>query len=299
MNQNNNRLCVYAAALLSVVVWGASFAAAKVALAQASPLTIVFMRFALALVMLALLAAVCGELRLPTKKQAAVLAFMGFMGFYFHLGIQTIAMETSGSATANWQMAAAPAMVAVLAAVFLKEKLSLSGVCGIIAAFAGVMVVLGLGTKGATGLSAYHIGDFLISVSVLNWAAFMVITRWLFKGGSYPPIFTIFWEIFFACLMCLPTMFALGVDITAAASFTPDTWLSLAVLGFLCSALAYVCWYYAAERIPVARLMVFQFFQPLVGALVGYVVVGERFTPWLFVGGAMIISGVWSVNRGK
>ena len=51
------------------------------------------------------------------------------------------------------------------------------------------------------------------------------------------------------------------------------------------------------RNIPVAKLMVFQFLQPLVGVVVAYFVIGERFTPWLFLGGAMIVSGVWTVNR--
>ena len=78
-------------------------------------------------------------------------------------------------------------------------------------------VVLGLGTKGARGASSYNFGDFLISLSVINWAAFMVLTRWLFKENRYPPVFTIFWEIFFAVLMCLPALALTGTDISVSA----------------------------------------------------------------------------------
>lgn len=290
-------LQVYILATLTVVFWGASFAGAKVALEQADPLLVMFLRFVLSLAMLLPTAWYCGELALPTPRQALVLAFMGFMGFFFHIGIQTVAMRSSGSATANWQMAAAPAMTALLASFFLKERLPRVGILGIILAFLGVTVVLGLGTKGARGASSYNFGDFLISLSVINWAAFMVLTRWLFKENRYPPVFTIFWEIFFAVLMCLPALALAGTDISVLAGFSRRTWEALAFLGFLCSGLAYVFWYYAAVNIPVAKLMVFQFLQPLVGVVVAYFVIGERFTPWLFLGGAMIVSGVWTVNR--
>ena len=290
-------LQVYILATLTVIFWGASFAGAKVALEQADPLLVMFLRFVLSLALLLTVAWYCGELRLPTRRQTLVLAFMGFMGFFFHIGIQTVAMRSSGSATANWQMAAAPAMTALFASFFLKERLSRGGVFGIILAFLGVAVVLGLGTKGARGISSYNFGDFLISLSVLNWAAFMVLTRWLFKENRYPPVFTIFWEIFFAVLMCLPALALTGTDVSVLTGFSWRTWEALAILGFLCSGLAYVFWYYAAANIPVARLMVFQFLQPLVGIVVAYFVIGERFTLWLLLGGAMIVSGVWTVNR--
>ena len=294
-----NKLTIYAAAFCTVAAWGASFAGAKVALAQAPALFVMSARFFLSFAILIVVAACRGELRLPTRRQAQVLAFLGFMGFFFHIGIQTVAMKTSGSANANWQMAAAPAIAAVLAGIFLKEKLSSRGILGIVVAFAGVAVVLGLGTAGARGFSAYNVGDFLISVSTLNWAAFMVITRFVLKDKSYTPIFTIFWEMFFAVLLCIPTLALTHTDVSIAAGFALRTWCALGLLGFLCSGLAYVWWYYATARLPVAHVMAFQFFQPIVGAIVGYWVVGERFTPWLFIGGAMILSGVWTVNRSK
>ncbi|WP_281680098.1 DMT family transporter [Synergistes jonesii] len=295
----SKKFSVYLMATLPIVFWGASFAAAKVALEEADPLLLLFLRFAISLPLLLALAWRAGEAALPTKKQALVLIFMGFMGFYFHLGIQTMAMRTSGSGTANWQMAASPAAAALMSAIFLKEHMSRTGLLGALCAFLGVTVVLGLGTKGAKGISSYNFGDFLITVSMLNWAAFMVVTRWLFHDGGYPPLFTIFWEVFFAALMCAPTLALLRVDVGAAARFGAPTWEALLVLGLLCSGLAYAFWYRAAAAIPVPRLMVFQFLQPLVGVVAGYFVIGERFTPWLIVGGAMIIAGVYVANSHK
>lgn len=289
-------LHIYFMVVLAILFWGASFAGAKMALEQASPLLVMTLRFVLSLPVLGAAAFFMGEMKLPSAKQAAILASLGFFGFFFHLGIQTVAMQTSGTANANWQMTASPALTALLAALFLKEKINARGICGIITAFLGVALVLSLGTRGAGGLSAYNYGDFLITVSMLNWASFMVITRWLFSKEQYPPVFTLFWEMIFATLMCLPLLAATHTDISVVAGFRWQTWGALALLGFLCSGLAYLFWYIAAARIPVAKLMVFQFLQPLVGVLVGYFVIGERFTFWLFISGAMIIFGVWLVN---
>lgn len=283
-------------AVFATFFWGASFAGAKIALEQASPVLVMALRFFISLAVLGAAALMYGELKLPTAKEALILADLGFFGFLFHIGIQTLAMETSGSANANWQMTASPALAALLAAVFLKERLTARSIAGMIIAFIGVALVLSFGTKGASGLTAYNFGDFLITVSMVNWACFMIATRWLFSRVHYPPIFTIFWEMFFASALCVPLLAWLHTDVSVISGFRWQTWGALILLGVFCSGIAYIFWYIAAARIPVARLMVFQFFQPLVGVIVGYFVIGERFTVWLAPAGAMIIYGVWLVN---
>jgi len=287
----------YAAAFFAVVLWGTTFAAEKAAVSQASALFVVALRFALSLPVIALIALCGGELRLPTRRQAGVLALMGFIGLYLIFILQTAAMKTASSVISNWQMAAAPAMVAVMAWIFLKEKLSGGKLAGVAIAFAGVGVVLGFGTAGAGAFSSYGLGDFYITFSTLIWAVFMILTRLIFRDGGYTPIFTFFWESLFATLFCVPTLLFLHTDVSVVACFTARTWAAMAVLVICCSGLAYTGWYYAASRLPVAQVMLFQFFQPVVGALVGYAVLGERFTVWLLVGGAMILLGVWIVNR--
>ncbi|MFR5880991.1 MAG: DMT family transporter [Cloacibacillus evryensis] len=127
----------------------------------------------------------------------------------------------------------------------------------------------------------------------MNWAAFMVLTRWLFKENRYPPVFTIFWEIFFAVLMCLPALALAGTDISV---FRAGTWEALAFLGFYVPG-SPMSFGITRRRISRRQADGIQFLQPLVGVVVAYFVIGERFTPWLFLGGAMIVSGVWTVNR--
>ena len=172
---------IYLMATATVVFWGVSFASVKTALSEASPFAVILLRFLMSLAVLAAAAAVRGELRLPSPHEAKILAVLGLWGFFFQLGVQTIAMETANSGTANWQMASSPALSAVFAAFFLNEKLSRRGIFGGLLAFAGVVVVLAFGKQGGGGSVAYNTGDFLITLSVVGWAAFMVLTRKLLR----------------------------------------------------------------------------------------------------------------------
>ena len=73
----------YAMALCAVTIWGGSFAATKYALVQAEPSLILCLRLAMTLPVLAAGCALGGELRLPNRREALVLAVLGFQGIFF------------------------------------------------------------------------------------------------------------------------------------------------------------------------------------------------------------------------
>lgn len=288
----------YAMVLCAVTIWGGSFAATKYALAQAEPSLILCMRIVMTLPVLAAGCALGRELRLPSAREALVLAPLGFQGIFFHQGIQAVAMKTAGAGNANWMMVASPAVVAVLGWIFLKEKISRRAAAGLLLAASGVALVLAFGTVKATAESASFgsWGDFLMLASVLNWGAFLVISRRLLKS-TMTPAFSIFWELVFASVFAVITTLISGTDYSVIPGFTSGTWISLIFLGALSSGVAYLFWYKALAAIPVAKLTVFQFLQPVAGMVISYLLLGERYTIWLALGALMIMTGIWQVNR--
>ena len=288
----------YAMVLCTVTIWGGSFAATKYALAQAEPSLILCLRLAMTLPVLAAGCALGRELRLPTARETFVLALLGFQGIFFHQGIQAVAMKTAGAGNANWMMVASPAVVALLGWIFLKEKISRGAAAGLVLASAGVALVLAAGTVKETAESASFgsWGDFLMLASVLNWGVFLIISRKLLRFNM-TPAFSIFWELVFATIFAFAATFAVGTDYSAIPRFTAGTWAAIIFLGALSSGLAYLFWYKALAAIPVAKLTVFQFLQPVAGMAISYLLIGERYTIWLLIGAAMITAGIWRVNR--
>ena len=207
-------------------------------------------------------------------------------------------MKTAGAGNANWMMVASPAVVTVLGWLFLKEKISRGAVAGLALASAGVALVLAAGTvkETAESVSFGSWGDFLMLASVLNWGVFLVISRKLLKS-TMTPAFSIFWELVFAAFFAFLATLIFGTDYSVIPGFTAGTWLSIIFLGALSSGLAYLFWYKALAAIPVAKLTVFQFLQPVAGMVISYLLLGERYTIWLVLGAAMITAGIWRVNK--
>ena len=66
-------------AIFAVIAWGASFVATKVALRYVSPVTVVWLRFAVGVVILGVAVALRIGFTLPGKKELVYLALLGFL----------------------------------------------------------------------------------------------------------------------------------------------------------------------------------------------------------------------------
>ena len=81
------------------------------------------------------------------------------------------------------------------------------------------------------------------------------------------------------------------------SDLTFNGWMGVAFLGIFCSGLAYIAWYDALKALTTAQTGVFLYIEPLVAVVVAFFILGEAITPASLIGGAVILFGVWLVNR--
>ncbi len=288
----------YFAVLLSIAIWSASFAGMKIALEQAHPMVVLWLRMLICVPVLFAGACMYKSFRLPTKKEFWPLFLMSFQGIFLVLALQNYAMETASAATANWIIICSPAFVAILGWTFLKERISRIGFLGLALSAIGVLTVLRFGSINTTVSTGGFgtIGDALILLSSLNWSIFLVFSRKVLRD-DLPYSFVLFWEMFFSLIFATIFVFLFRCDISVIPGFTIRTWGAVLFLGVGASAAAYFCWFRGLSVLPVANIVAFQFLQPFAGAVVAYFLLGERFTIWLFAGGLTIFLGVWLVNK--
>jgi drug/metabolite transporter (DMT)-like permease len=220
---------------------------------------------------------------------------LGFIGITFHQWLQANGLLTAQASTTAWIVATTPIFMALFAQVWLRERLRPAEAGGILLAALGVMLVAGKGDlsgllQGTAGTS----GDLLILISAPNWALFSVLSRRVLR--SHPPAMAMFMVMLAGWLFTLPVPFTGGFLRDVAAMSAPG-WTAVLFLGVCCSGLAYIFWYDALEALPAARVGSLLYVEPLIAAGVAAWLLDEPLLLVTFGGGALILGGVWLVNR--
>jgi drug/metabolite transporter (DMT)-like permease len=282
-------------ALFAVTVWGASFIATKVALRDVSPVTVVWLRFAMGVIILGVTVAARRQLQLPEWDEWLYFALLGFLGITFHQWLQSTALTTSRASTTAWIVATTPVYMALLGWLVLKEKLAWLQIAGILLAALGVILVVSNGDLASLELGRFGApGDILVLVSAINWAVFSALSR---RGlRSHPAARMMFYVMSFGWLFT-SILFFIDPRLYEIPQLTLAGWLGVGFLGIFCSGLAYIAWYDALQAMPAAQLGAFLYLEPLVAVVVARLILAEAVSWMTLLGGAIILLGVWLVNR--
>ncbi len=281
--------------LFAVVAWGASFIATKVALRDVSPVTVVWLRFAMGVVIIGVAIAARGQFRLPAWRDAGYFALLGFLGIAYHQWLQSTGLQTAQASTTAWIVATTPIFMALLGVLVLGEHLGIIQIGGIGLATVGVLMVVSGGDIGALGMDSQGMpGNLYILASAPNWAIFSVLSR---RGlRQHSPAWMMFYVMGFGWLISSIGFFA-GPGFADVAQLTLNGWWGILFLGVACSGLAYVFWYDGLQAIPASQVGAYLYLEPLVAVGVAGVILGEPILLASLVGGAAILLGVYLVER--
>ena len=285
----------YIEVLLAVIAWGASFIATKIALEDISPISIVWLRFTMGVVILGIAVAFRKQFALPNKSEWGYFAMLGFLGITFHQWLQSNGLQTSEASTTAWIVATTPVFMALLGWAILKEGLALIKIFGIGVAAFGVLLVVTDGNLASISLGRFGApGDILILISAFNWAVFSALSRRGLK--SYSASLMIFYVMMFGWIFT-SLLFIGGKNYLEIPALSLSGWIGVAFLGIFCSGLAYIAWYDALQALSTAETGVFLYIEPLVAVIVAFFILDEAITWASLAGGAVILLGVWLVNR--
>jgi drug/metabolite transporter (DMT)-like permease len=285
----------YLKAIFAVTVWGASFIATKIALQEVSPITVVWLRFAVGVIILGFTVYSRAQLKLPKARELAYFALLGFIGVTFHQWLQSNGLVTSQASTTAWIVATTPVFMALLGWVVLKEKLGWISAAGILLAAFGVLLVVSKGDLTSVAQGQFGApGDLLILISAPNWAVFSVLSRQSLK--KHPAAMMMFYVMTLGWLF-VTIQFLLGPGFGEIGQLSLAGWLGVCFLGIFCSALAYIFWYDALQALPASQAGAFLYLEPIVAVVVAAILLEEPLVLAALLGGVLILLGVWLVNR--
>lgn len=280
------------ALLGQTVISAGTHLAAKQATTLIDPLLLVTLRLLLASAAFALVLAVLPGPKLPPKNRIGWLLGFGLLAGPMNQGLFLFGLARSKATHGALLYALTPIGVYLLALALKREKPKAVRFVGISLAFAGVTLLLvGRGLAEAMGPL---VGDLFILGAVATWVAWTTESRpFAIEHGG---LRTAAWAIIAGGIWVLPVApFVVSVD--ALAAIPPVGWACLAYLVLLTSMVAYALWNYALSRTDASRVAVFSNLQPVVTALLAWVLIDEQLSWAGLVGGVLVLLGVRLAQR--
>jgi drug/metabolite transporter (DMT)-like permease len=313
-------LAVLAAALL----WGGSFAAMRVALQVLNPWSLMWIRMAVGLTLLAPFAAgrLPRDLRTSYRKgDWKLLALLVASEPCLYFLLESNALRFTTSSQAGVIVAAAPLLVALGAKLFLGERMNAAVVAGLALSIAGVgaLTLLGAPSGGAAARPANApLGNALETGAMIAAAAYTLSISRL--GRRYPPWSLTALQLGSGALFFLPGLAFLVRDgwrgfpwakpdllVGAKPGLLPDAtaaaagampvspWVlvgALAFLGSFVTLAAFGCYNWGLSRLPAARASLFLNLIPVTAVLLGWALLGEALSAGQALAAAAVIGGV-------
>jgi len=289
------KLVPYFEALFAVLVWGTSFIATKIAVGEISPTAVVWLRFTIGLPILLVAVVMRKQFAFPKGNEWWYFALLGFLGITFHQWLQSNGLKTAQASTTAWIVATSPVFIAILGWLILKEKLTWLQSSGIALAMLGVIAVVSKGELSNIAIGKFgSYGDFLILISAINWAVFSILSRRGLK--NHPSTMMTLWIMTIGWLLT-SVAFVVNKNYIDVPLLDLRGWVAIIFLGIFTTGLAYITWFDALAQLPAAQTGAFLFIEPLTSMVVAAIILNEKITLVSVLGGAVILVGIWLVNR--
>jgi drug/metabolite transporter (DMT)-like permease len=272
------------------VVWGTPYLFIKIAVDEVSPVFLSFVRVALAAAVLLPLAWRSGALRGLGARWPAIAAF-ALLEIVIPFPLIAFGEERVSSSFAAILISALPLTIAVLAIRFdQEERVGGSRLLGLFVGLSGVIVLLGLDVAGNAD---ELIGALCILLATVGYAGGpLIVKRHL---SSFDPIGTV------TVAMALAAVALAPAALLSAPSEVPSGEVlgSLAVLGVVCTALAFVLYFTLITEVGPSRASVITYVNPVVAVALGVAILGEPVTATAVAGLLLILAGSWLSTGGR
>lgn len=283
MNRNGSSLYFWLS--VSILSWGSSFVAMKIALNGLNPFELASYRFTVASLTLIPIA-LFSNFKWPTWHDFKFILALAILGVYvYHLTLNYAMLHFSPNSV-SFIANASPIFTTLIAIVFLKEKVKPLGWIGFILSLAGVYGITYSETESGSPLDSI----VLVLVPIL-WGLFFVLQKPLLK--RLRPIEIMSYSLWIGTVLFLFT----STGFLGRLQQIPQKTHAAAIyLGVFPTAIAYLSWSIVLSKIPVSRASSFSYLVPLVTMVVSLFIIHEKPTVALIVGGSLVLLGVYLVN---
>lgn len=269
-------------------IWGGMYVVSDVVLTVIPPFTLLSMRILLGLLALWPVFRRTGA-SLPAPRLMRELLIIGLVGLGLSLGAQFLGTDLSTAINGTVVTSASPAFVVLFAVLLLKEKLTPRRAIALVLASAGLFVILDP-TRANFGEETF-VGDIFLALAALTWGLYSVLVRRVSIRHRLNTLTITIVGLLGGLALSLPASIV-ELSTKPIGPLDAGALLGVAYLGIVSTAIALLLWNRAFALAPATVASLFFFAQPVSGALLAAIFLGQALTIRLGIGGALIGAGV-------
>jgi drug/metabolite transporter (DMT)-like permease len=283
-----NRFRIYGAVVLSMIFWSFSFIWFKVANKSFSPITIVFIRLVLAVIILSLYLTLSGKfmkIRKEDRKLFIMLAL--FEPFFYFLG-ESHGLTYVSSTTGSVIISTIPVIATLSAWLIFKERLKVINYIGIILSFIGIMVFV----LNVDGTMSFNLkGLALLGLAVISAVGYnLTLSRLV---GSYSPVYIVHIQNIIGAILFLPVFLIFDLRNFAASTINLTTLTPIFELSLFASCGAFILFAYSVRKIGITKANVFTNCIPIFTAFFSFLLLGDKLTFQNIIGMDIVVAGLF------
>jgi drug/metabolite transporter (DMT)-like permease len=279
----------------SALAFGAMAILARFAFASGvDTTTLLALRFSLAAVVMLTVLRVRG-LPLPRGSTLGILIALGAAGYGGQAICYFTALKLAPAGLAALLLYLHPALVAVLAAAFLRERLTGAKLVALAVALAGTVLTVGPAISGDNSTPAPNLlaGLGFAVASAGFYAVYIIVASWVGRRADAMPMSTV--VIASAAAVFLIATLIRGPQWPGTAA----GWLAVAGIALLSTVLAITLFFAGLERIGPVRASTLSTVEPLCTVVLAAWVLDESMAPVQIAGGALILAAAVLIARAR
>lgn len=296
MDVSSNRNIVIELLLLLVAcIWALNFSLVKIGLNEIDPMSFNAMRFLLATILMWTVVLKRG-IWIPIRREDRWnLVILGLTGNLLYQLLFIFGLERTFSANSAVMLGTIPVWVAVVSHLSSSdEKMNKNKAIGVILAFTGVLFIL-LGKPERISLSSEtFVGDLLTLASAFVFGYYSVKSRGFLT--YYPPLQLTTISMSVGGM----SLFFVGIPWLVQLDYAAIGWVSYGTVlysGLFSVGIAYIIWNYGLRQVGAVRTATYQNLVPVLGLILGFLILGEKMELLQYVGSAVVIAGIVQTRR--
>ena len=282
-----NKTLTHITVILAMLFWGMSFIWSKIVFTTYDPVTTIFFRLIISVVVLFIFMSIA-KIKMKIDKKDFKFFFLSaiFNPFLYFIGENFGLKEVSAFFT-SIIISTIPVITPFFVFIFYKEKITKLNILGLVISFIGVLTIIF--SDGITK-SGSILGFLMLFMAVFSAIFYTIYVKRL--SFKYNPVTIIAWQNLIGIFLFLPVFAVYSAQTAFKIQPSTETIFSLMMLGIFASSAAFIFYTYGIRKLGIIKTNFYTNLIPVFSFLFAYLLLDELITWLKFTGLFLVITGV-------